>query len=84
MQKKQSLVDRVKAAVATRQKRPVNWFDRLQPDAQEQALAIRKMWRNGEIASSASALARDIVSEFREAGVETCGVQGVRAWLSKD
>lgn len=85
MTKKQpTLLDRVKAAAASRPKHIKNWCDRLPPEAREQALAIRKAWQNGEIPSSANGLARDIVSEFRRAGIETCGVQGMRVWLSRD
>lgn len=77
------LSEMVKAAVVARQKSPKNWFDRLPEDAKAELLGVRSEWRAGVIESSAKRLAEDIVEQCRAAGVETCGVCGVREWLSK-
>lgn len=82
--KRPSLIDRVKAAVEARPSRKTNWFDRLTDSEREELLAIKRSWQCGEISSSALALARDIVAQCGECGVKTCGVDGVRVWLSRD
>lgn len=81
---KKRLLDRVKAAVAARPRRPANWFERLKPSEQEELLATKRAWQQGEFASSASALARDIVAQCQADGVETCSHQWMREWLSRD
>lgn len=77
------LVERLKERAANRKPRPQNWFDRLPEQHQKEFSDAREAWRSGLICTSAAQLARDILEECKQAGIEVCGHQGVRAWLSK-
>lgn len=81
--KRLRLVERLKDRLAARKPKPTNWFDRLPPEHQKELEAARAAWRDGAISTSASQLAREIVDECKQAGVEVCGHCGVRAWLSQ-
>ena len=78
------LADRIRSAVADRKPSAKTWFDRLDKYVQADLMALKKSWKDGEFTSSANALARDIIQQCSAAGIETCGMQGMRTWLSRD
>lgn len=69
--------------VAVRRK-PKNWLERLSPEQRAEIEGIKAAWRAGELQSSGLSLANSLVAACRERGYAICGVDGVRAWLSKD
>lgn len=78
---KATLADEVLSSVQTRRPGYCSWFDRLPPDAQREletvALAFdpaRHKWQ---------AYARAVIDAANRRGWQTCGVQGVIAWLKK-
>jgi hypothetical protein len=78
------LSERIRQAVATRKPSAKTWFDRLDDSVKEDLIALKKSWKSGEFSSSTNALARDIIQQCSADGIETCGMQGMRTWLSRD
>jgi hypothetical protein len=86
MKKKQPplLSERIKQAVAARKPSAKTWFDRLDESVKQDLISLKQSWKSGEFASSTNALARDIIQQCAAGGIETCGMQGMRTWLSRD
>lgn len=77
------LVERLRERAASRKPKPLGWFDRLPDDYKKEFAEAREAWRAGAISASCCQMARDIIEECHAAGIEVCGQQGVRNWLSK-
>jgi hypothetical protein len=73
----------VATASTTPRRQPARWIDRLPPDAREELLAIRREWHGGVIQASGRGLAASIVANCRERGLDICGFDGVREWLTR-
>ena len=70
-------------AAAASQPRPARWIDRLPDDVREELLTIRREWKAGTIQASGRGLAAAIVENCRERGLDICGFDGVREWLTR-
>jgi len=78
------LSDKIRTAVASRKVTSKTWIDRIDADVRADLISLKKAWKAGEFSSSANALARDIIQQCAADGIETCGMQGMRIWLSRD
>jgi hypothetical protein len=78
-----SFADRVADRVASIKPGPRSFFHRLAPEAQAELLEVRRRFQAGELATSASALADVLIEEAAASGLELCGPQGLRIWLSR-
>lgn len=78
-----AMVDRIKNRAVELQKKPLNWLSRLPEDVQAEILAVKKAWHDGEINSSISGLARAIMEDCKERGYPTCGLCGMREWITR-
>jgi hypothetical protein len=78
---KTSLADEVLSAVTKSIPGFCSWFDRLPPDAQAELEAVRAAF--DPAIHQKQAYARAVIESCRKRGIETAGVQGVKAWLSK-
>lgn len=77
------LLDRIKHRAVELQKRPQNWFSRLPPDVQTEILAVKQAWHDGEIQSTVAGLARAIMEDCKDRGFATCGLCGMREWITR-
>jgi hypothetical protein len=78
------LVDRIADRVSRLGRRPRNFFERLPPEAQAELEDVRRRFQTGELQTSASALADLLIEEAAADGIELCGPQGLRVWLSRN
>jgi hypothetical protein len=73
----------VATASTTPRRQPARWIDRLPDDVREELLTIRREWKAGTIQASGRGLAAAIVANCRERGLDICGFDGVREWLTR-
>ena len=65
-------------------RRALDWFSLLPPEHKAEVGGVKAAWRAGTLQATARSLARELVRHCRERGIATCGIDGVRAWLTKD
>jgi hypothetical protein len=78
------LVDRIADRVSRLGRRPRNFFERLPPEAQVELEDVRRRFQSGELQTSASALADLLIEESAADGIQLCGHQGLRVWLTRN
>lgn len=77
------LIERAGASVARRHG-PLNWLERLPEEDRREIVEFKKKWKAGGIDGSARAAAYWLVAQCKAAGVQTCGAEHMRLWLSRD
>ena len=78
------LIERVRERVLSRPQVAKTWLTRLPEETQRELLEIRAAFVSGEIVSTARSLARDIVAECQERGINICTVDTLREWLARN
>lgn len=78
------LGERIRESVIAQARPTSAWFSLLPADAQKELEALKRDWRSGDFASPKRTLARSIMQQCADAGLKTCGIQGIESWLSRD
>lgn len=78
------LRDRVIAeARAQKDGRYKKWVDKLPRQQQEEVLALKAEFLSEDMGLSARSLAKAIVSDLESQGIECCGLETMRTWLTE-
>ena len=82
-EKKARIRDSIVSRLGEYQPKVKSWIEKLPESVRSEMLDIRVAWQAGEINSTARGLARAIVADCRERGMNSPSPEWVREWLTR-